>query len=69
MAARMSELGKWLIVTGAGTAVIGLISSLRESWCHSAGGEANVTIEQKNYTVCFPIATCIILLMFISLVV
>ena len=65
----MNELGKWLIVTGAGIAVFGLILLAAGKLVPFGRLPGDVTIEQKNYTVYFPIATCIILSIFISLVV
>ena len=64
----MSEVGKFLIIIGVAITVIGFVlwSGLAPKWLGRLPGD--VRIERGNSTFYFPIVTCIIVSIVLSLV-
>jgi len=64
----MAQFGKILIITGAVIAVIGAILMLsgKLPWIGRLPGD--IMVQKKNFTFYFPIATCILLSIIISII-
>jgi hypothetical protein len=64
----MVQFGKILIITGAVIVVIGAILMLsgRLPWIGRLPGD--IMVQKKNFTFYFPIATCILLSIIISII-
>jgi uncharacterized membrane protein YidH (DUF202 family) len=64
----MRDLGKFLIVIGVVTAVIGLIfwSGFAPKWLGRLPGD--IRIERDNSAFYFPIVTCIVISILLSLI-
>ena len=64
----MPELGKFLVVLGAVIVVLGLLlwSGVGSGWLGRLPGD--IRIERSNSTFYFPIVTCIIISIVLSLV-
>jgi len=65
----MGELGKTLIVLGLLLVVVGLVFLLggKIPWLGNLPGD--ITIERERFTFYFPLATCLLVSVLISLVV
>ena len=65
---RMPELGKFLVIIGIATVVIGIIlwSGMGSSFLGKLPGD--IRIERGNSTFYFPIVTCIIISIILSLI-
>jgi len=63
----MSELGKVLIVIGCLLAVLGvaLVFSDKIPWLGKLPGD--ISIKRENFSFYFPLATCILISLFLSL--
>jgi uncharacterized membrane protein YidH (DUF202 family) len=64
----MRDLGKFLIIIGAVTAVVGLIfwSGFAPKWLGRLPGD--IRIERPNSVFYFPIVTCIVISILLSLI-
>ncbi|HXV82305.1 MAG TPA: DUF2905 domain-containing protein [Candidatus Binatia bacterium] len=64
----MAELGKTLIIIGILLVVLGLIVSAagRLPWLGNLPGD--ITIQRERFTFYFPLATCILISIILSLV-
>ncbi len=64
----MNELGKFLVILGVGLAVVGLLlwSGIGRSWLGRLPGDIHYTKE--NFSFHFPIVTCLLLSLVLSLV-
>jgi uncharacterized protein YybS (DUF2232 family) len=65
----MNDLGKVLVVVGMVIAVVGLLmwSGIGRGWFGRLPGDINYT--RPNFSFHFPIATCLILSLFLTLLV
>lgn len=64
----MSEIGKFLILVGIITIIIGLILSLAGKIPLIGRLPGDIVIERKNFVLYFPLATSILLSIIISLI-
>ncbi len=63
---KMHEMGKWLIILGSAIAAVGVALTLagKLPWAGKLPGD--IYIKRDNFTIYFPLATCIIISAIVS---
>ncbi|HEV2392651.1 MAG TPA: DUF2905 domain-containing protein [Verrucomicrobiae bacterium] len=64
----MNELGKFLVIAGLGLAALGVLlwTGFGRGWLGRLPGDINYT--KGNFTFYFPIVTCILVSLFLTLI-